>query len=238
MLRFLTTRTVSVIILAMLLPASLAQANVLWSDGFEAADGHNSSGSIVPNNGWWTNTQQAPSIHSGLNGMAANMQSGQLTGGSGDADIRNPAGIGDGLIPDLTYELSWKWQIGDSGGFGLYGARAMIGVVDGGNKFNIADPDDNDVRVDVPSGVDIFDMSILLDESNTKFLINGNVVHTSATAGRAGNAFEKAVGVRGFFDKHGNGGWMDDITLTAIPEPASLGLIGIGALVLMARRRA
>lgn len=237
MLRFLTT-TMTAIILALLLPASLAQADeILWSDGFEAADGHNSSGSIVPNNGWWKTTLQAPSIHSGLNGMAANMQSAHLTGGSGDADIRNPAGIGDGLIPGLTYELNWKWQIGDSGGFGLYGARAMIGVVDGGNKFNIADPDDQDVRVDVPSGVDIFDMSILLDESNTKFLINGNVVHTSATAGRAGNAFEKAVGVRGFFDKNGNGGRMDDITMTAIPEPASLGLIGIGGLALLRRNK-
>ena len=115
--------------------------------------------------------------------MVANMQSGQLTGGSGDADIRNPAGIGDGLTPCLTYELSWKWQIGDSGGFGFYGARAMIGVVDGGSKFNLADPADRDVKVDIPSGIDIFDMAIVLDESDTKFLVNGNVVHTSATAG-------------------------------------------------------
>ena len=61
MFRFIITTTV---VLAALfgLGASDACATTIthFSDGFETSDGHNTSGSTVPNNGWITVTQQAP----------------------------------------------------------------------------------------------------------------------------------------------------------------------------------
>lgn len=58
-----------------------------------------------------------------------------------------------------------------------------------------------------------------------------------ATAADAG----KAIGVEFYFNNAGNEAWhstsyIDNVTLTAVPEPASLVMLGLGALTLLRKR--
>ena len=219
---------------AVLLVAAPIQAAVLFYDGFETEDGHGTSGSTEGFNGWFLQgSNQAPSIHFGdsdMDGQYANAQGWALAGGSGHSDWRNAAGIGNGLTPGLEYTLSWKWKVnvGNANsygnGFGFENARASMGVkVDQGggiSVLNFADPDDNDVLCFGGCGIineteGVFDMKIVMNETDTTFFVNNIERHSSPTNGAWGNAFTSATGIRGFFGGgQENGGYFDEIMLT------------------------
>ena len=219
---------------AVLLVAAPIQAAVLFYDGFETEDGHGTSGSTEGFNGWFLQgSNKAPSIHFGdsdMDGQYANAQGWALAGGSGHSDWRNAAGSGNGLTPGLEYTLSWKWKVnvGNANsygnGFGFENARASMGVkVDQGggiSVLNFADPDDNDVLCFGGCGIineteGVFDMKIVMNETDTTFFVNNIERHSSPTNGAWGNAFTSATGIRGFFGGgQENGGYFDEIMRT------------------------
>jgi hypothetical protein len=131
-----------------------------------------------------------------------------------------------------------RWDDGFNGSGALQVRGNGFGIT-GGTGPSLPDPN-------LPAGPQTlpFEMNWTTDGSTSATLtmnLNGNVGSVTVTGGDFGDI--PSLTHWGMFGRtnaspdNGNTLWIDDITYSAVPEPASLGLLGLGGLVALRRRR-
>jgi hypothetical protein len=247
MQRLLATSVLGFALAVIAMPAG---AQTLFTDGFEVADGHTAGTDILGTNGWnqgflsgnvSTNHQVGASAP-GLSGLVGDGNA--VAGDNGSfTQITNAAGLAGGLSSGQEVVLSWQMLVNSGGtttqgGLNFLGGRAGMNVVTGGTEINVADMPDTDTRHALPGGgaEEVLDLAIIINETTTTFMMNGNVLQVSASTAGGFNGLNSIAWGCGN-DAGVECGIVDNIVV-AIPEPASLGLLALGGIALLRRRRA
>jgi hypothetical protein len=151
--------------------------------------------------------------------------------------------IGDGTDNSGAF-AGMRWDDGNNGSGALQVRGSNFGIK-GGNGPSLPDPGSFQNPADIPTLP--FEMNWDTDGSTSATLtmnLNGNIGTVVVSGGDFGDIPTNFThwgmfGRSGASPDNANTLWIDDITYTgnAVPEPASLGLIGLGALVGLRRRR-
>jgi len=250
MQRLLTTSILAIAFAAFAMPA---EAQVLFTEDWEAPDWAIGD-DMIDQNGWARSSGKVgrPKIvesATGLTGWVGSMAN--MSGKQGEfSNFTNPAGLSGG-VPELPsgaeLNFSFRWLINPSGGEGRTGS-AVVGFMSGvnqgvsiqnnGTKVRFTDMNDNDHLFDLPdtSGAEqIIDFELFATPSEHGWRMNGVTQQTISSAATYGsiNSIRWGCGR----DPDLDCGIMDDMTVRITPEPASLGLLALGGLALLSRRR-
>lgn len=247
--------TSSAIVLAVLALSTLAHGQTVFTEDFEDPP-YTVGNDVAGTNGWFVNfAEGSPTpfkVAAGATGLTGQVGDSNFATG-GFYRIANPAGIpAGGPDPLLEYALSWKWLVNadgklasPTGAVGLVGTRSGIAIVrDDSNSFegwqlNVFDVDDTDRKYPLPDGPQVeqlLDLAIVFNSTNTRYYVNGDLLQTSPSTGVSGS-FANITGIQWQCGAEGNTGcgFIDDIRV--VPEPASLGLLALGGIALLPRRR-
>ena len=245
--------TISVLAIAFVVVAMPVEAEVLWTENWEqpAWEGGDD---MIDQSGWSRASGKVgrPKIAEsadGLVGQVATMAN--MSGKIGEfSNFTNPAGLSGG-VPELPsggeLNLSFRWLINPSGGEGRTGS-AVVGFMSGvnqgvsiqnnGTKVRFTDMNDNDHYFDLPDNTgaeQIIDFELFATPDSHGWRMNGVTRQTINSAVTYGNIDSIAWGCGR--DAGLDCGIMDDMTVSITPEPASLGLLTLGGLALLSRRR-
>jgi hypothetical protein len=132
-----------------------------------------------------------------------------------------------------------RWDDGFNGSGALQVRHANNGGITGGNGPSLPDPG-------APAGPQTLPFEMNWDTNGTTSAtltmnLNGNVGSVTVSGGDFNDIPTMThwgmFGRSGAVPDNANVLWIDDLTFTAVPEPASLGLLAIGGLVALRRRR-
>ncbi len=84
----------------------------------------------------------------------------------------------------------------------------------------------------------VLDLEMVFDSTRTEYYMNGNLVQTSPSSGRSAQ-FANISGLRWGINNDPNigAGFIDNVKVAVVPEPASLGLLALGGIAMLSRRR-
>lgn len=206
------------IILATSLPIAAQAANVLVTPGFEGLP----AGTVADIGGVniWSNYNdtagnaviQSAIVHSGTNALQLNTNP---TGTQGFSIVYQNSGAS---VPVATVEnTTWEYS------FWVY-------TTGGTGSFDYMFMSSNELNQDQPGAVTTLTASDL--PPNTWTLVSGSFVTPDASpdSDRMKANFRSFNGTSTFY--------IDDVSLSPIPEPASLGLLAFAPALLLRRRRA
>ena len=233
--------------------AGQAMAVILFSDDFEAGTGHTVGNPITDANGWYVqvfNGDMRASVNNTVEpGMTGQFADGvNLIGFSDGVGNRNDAGIAGGMDTNLEYILSFTWgNTGDATHnteFGFTHTSSMFGTratLEGAFNLNAGHSrliarDHGDDGAGWPGDGAVNDYQLVINATSVALFRDGSQV-----AGAPMNPATMAGhnGIYWWLDASGgrNAGRIDNITLEVIPEPATLGLLALGGLLVLRRRR-
>lgn len=247
--------TASVLTIALAAIAMSAEAQVLFHEDWESPT-WNVGDVMITQNGWSraTGNFSRPEIiasATGLTGQVADASNPSGTIGT-FSSFTNTAGLDNipAIPPDGELNLSWRWLLNPSGGEGvtgsanvgfLSGVNLSLSILNNGTQARFTDMDDNDTPVDLPLGggaEQVVDFELFATNNgggSHGWRMNGVTMATIAGAPTFNNIGSMRWGCGR--DAGFNCGIMGDITVTVTPEPASLGLLALGGLAVLSRRR-
>lgn len=228
-----TASTFAILFSAWVLPAT-ASANLLVNPGFENVPNNNTGQGLMPSN--WLKVSSSPDTYSndGSYGLLP-LEFGNFPGVTAHGGLRWVAGAGGTQQPNgeiIGQVLSAPLQAGVTYRFEAWLHQAL--------RSDLNNPGGYDIWLD--RGVWNAANRVLVGHigDTTSPAAGWNLFGTNFTA-----PFDAATYTRFVFAPLRTGGTsgsaypgLDDVTLTVVPEPASLTALGIGALALLRRRRA
>ena len=252
-----TRRSFSVVVFfAVGLAAGPASATVLFTEDFsghalDPGPGFMHRGGINGTNGWFLGhgTDNVRVSDTPVLGMVGNY--GDMSPGQGSSDGNrhsNDAGIGGGMDPNAEYRLTWTQTVlaATSVEVGLRkGTRqhARLGLSDRFNNYAglilLRGPEGDDTvswENHIGDG-GTADFEMIITQDRVSFEIDG-----VGGGGRQMDAATMAqidgIHIWSDYSNNRNGGYIDNIMLTLVPEPGTFSLLALGSLIALRRRRA
>ncbi len=232
-----------------------ASAKVLFTEDFsghalDPGPGFMLRGGIHGTNGWFSahGTDNVRVSDTPVLGMVGNY--GDMSPGQGFADGNmhsNNAGIGGGMDPNAEYRLTWTQTVlaDTSVELGLRkGTRqhARLGLSDRFNNYagliTLRGPEGDDtVNWDHIGDGGTADFEMIITQDRVSFEIDGVGVG-ARQMDAATMAQIDGIHIWSDYSNNRNGGYIDNIMLTLVPEPGTFSLLALGSLMALRRRAA